>query len=75
MAATNWMTPLPTPSAEGDAGALQTRTYPKGATPEHELFVDELAGTGTKGSVPDVKKSSGGGACFGSANYAVIHQF
>ncbi|PPQ94874.1 hypothetical protein CVT25_006175 [Psilocybe cyanescens] len=72
MAAANGMTPLPTPSAEGDAGTLRTRTDPEGATPEHELFVDELASAGTGGSVPDVKESSGGGACLGGANYMGI---
>ncbi|PPQ93400.1 hypothetical protein CVT25_004116 [Psilocybe cyanescens] len=72
MTAADWMTPLPTPSAEGDARALRTRTYPEEMIPEHELFVDELVSAGTRGSVPDIKESSGGGACLGGANYAGI---
>ncbi|PPQ92042.1 hypothetical protein CVT25_005277 [Psilocybe cyanescens] len=72
MAAADWMAPLPTPSAERDAGALRTRTYPEGAASEHELFVDKLAGAGTGGGVPDVKESSSGGACLGSADYTGV---
>ncbi|PPQ93298.1 hypothetical protein CVT25_015106 [Psilocybe cyanescens] len=72
MAAADGMTPLPTLSAEGDARALRTSPYPEGATPEHELFVDELASAGTGSGIPDIKESSGSSACLGGANYAGV---
>ncbi|PPQ95520.1 hypothetical protein CVT25_000815 [Psilocybe cyanescens] len=72
MTAANRMAPPPTPSAEGDTGALRAGPYPEGTTPEHELFVDELAGASTGCGVPEVKESSGGSACLGSANYAGV---
>ncbi|PPQ93537.1 hypothetical protein CVT25_000386 [Psilocybe cyanescens] len=72
MTAADGMTPPPTPSAEQDAKALQTRMYPERATPEHELFVDKLAGMGTRGGVPDIKESSSRSACLGSADYVEI---
>ncbi|PPQ88818.1 hypothetical protein CVT25_008489 [Psilocybe cyanescens] len=72
MAVTNGMAPPPTLSAKGNTGALQTGSYPQRKTPEHELFVDELVGSGTRCSVPDVKESSGSSACLGGMNYTGI---